>query len=98
MVDYTKKKYRQESWFRWKGGKKLADELRTFYTNKRVFDRLGQSVPMVPSPKPKCRLCGAIRRLFPASRGSIAARRQWRGLTPAARKLRMMPAVGKAAK
>lgn len=41
MVDYTKPAMRDESWRRWKGGKKLADDLRVFYTNKRVFDRLG---------------------------------------------------------
>lgn len=52
MVDYTKPAMRDESWRRWKGGQKLADELRTFYTNKRVFDRLGQSVPTAAGEKP----------------------------------------------
>lgn len=46
MVDYTKPELRDESWWRWKGGSKLATELRNFYTAKHVFDRLGQSVPL----------------------------------------------------
>lgn len=40
MVDYTKKEMRDESWRRWKGGKKLAEDLRIFYTSKRALDRI----------------------------------------------------------
>lgn len=46
MVDYTKKELRDESWLRWKGGSKLASELRNFYTAKSVFARLGEKVPL----------------------------------------------------
>lgn len=46
MVDYTKPAMRDESWRRWKGGAKLANQLRDFYTSKRVFERLGQAVPL----------------------------------------------------
>lgn len=49
MVDYTKDVMRDETWRRWKGGQKLADELKAFYTNKRVFDRLAISNPMGPT-------------------------------------------------
>lgn len=40
MVDYTKPAMRDESWRRWKGGKKLADQLRVFYTSKSALDRI----------------------------------------------------------
>lgn len=40
MVDYTKKEMRDESWRRWKGGAKLAKELRVFYTTKKALDRV----------------------------------------------------------
>lgn len=46
MVDYTKPQYRDESWKRWKGGDQLAKDLNAFYTNKRVFDRLGAQQPL----------------------------------------------------
>lgn len=49
MVDYTKKELRQESWLRWKGGAKLAEDLRQFYTNKRVWDRLAAQNPLAPT-------------------------------------------------
>lgn len=50
MVDYTKPTMRDESWRRWKGGKKLADELRTFYTAKHVFGRIAaQNSALGPS-------------------------------------------------
>ena len=46
MVNYSNPLMRDETWRRWKGGQKLADDLRNFYTSKRVFDRLGQQVPL----------------------------------------------------
>lgn len=50
MVDYTKDVMRDETWRRWKGGTKLAEDLRNFYTNPRVFARLAaQGNPMGPS-------------------------------------------------
>lgn len=52
MVDYTLPQFRDETYRRWEGGDKLAADLRAFYTNKRVFDRLGQSVPLA-SPEAK---------------------------------------------
>lgn len=52
MVDYTKPTMRDETWRRWKGGQKLADELRAFYTHKRVFDRLGAQVPLAGASSP----------------------------------------------
>lgn len=48
MVDYTKPAMRDETWRRWKGGKKLADELRTFYTAKHVFERQAALNPALP--------------------------------------------------
>lgn len=50
MVDYTKPAMRDETWRRWKGGKKLADELRNFYTAKHVFDRQAALNPASPGP------------------------------------------------
>lgn len=50
MVDYTKPAMRDETWRRWKGGTKLAEDLRNFYTNPRVWTRLGQANPMTPIP------------------------------------------------
>lgn len=50
MVDYTKKTMRDETWRRWKGGKKLANELRNFYTAKHVFDRQAALNPATPGP------------------------------------------------
>lgn len=50
MVDYTKPEMRDETWRRWKGGQKLADDLRAFYTNQRVFKRLAFQNPMAPTP------------------------------------------------
>lgn len=52
MVDYTQPTMRDETWRRWKGGQKLADELRAFYTNQRVFDRLAIANPMAPTVVP----------------------------------------------
>lgn len=49
MVDYTKPAMRDESWRRWKGGAKLAEDLRQFYTNKRVWDRLGMASSPISS-------------------------------------------------
>ena len=34
---------RDESWRRWKGGTKLADELRVFYTSKGAMDRIARN-------------------------------------------------------
>lgn len=49
MVDYTKPAMRDETWRRWKGGKKLADDLRTFYTAKHVFGRLAANNAVMAS-------------------------------------------------
>lgn len=43
MVDYTKKEMRDETWRRWRGGKKLADDLRAFYTSKTAMDRVARN-------------------------------------------------------
>lgn len=40
MVDYTGRARRDESWRRWRGGKKLATDLRVFYTTKTALDRI----------------------------------------------------------
>lgn len=40
FYDATKKERRDESWRRWKGGQKLADQLRVFYTSKSALDRI----------------------------------------------------------
>lgn len=52
MVDYTKPAMRDETWRRWKGGSKLADELRNFYTNERVWKRQAVQNPMGPALPP----------------------------------------------
>lgn len=49
MVDYTKPEMRDATWRIWKGGQKLADELRSFYTKKNVFDRIAAQNPMGPA-------------------------------------------------
>lgn len=50
MVDYTKPGMRDETWRRWKGGQKLADELRSFYTAKHVFGRIATQNAVLGSP------------------------------------------------
>lgn len=52
MVDYTKAEMRDESWRRWKGGAKLSEQLRNFYTNKRVFDRLAADAARLGTASP----------------------------------------------
>lgn len=52
MVDYTKAEMRDESWRRWKGGAKLSEQLRDFYTNKRVFDRLAADAARLGTASP----------------------------------------------
>lgn len=49
MVDYTKPAFRDVQWNIWKGGKKLQRQLQSFYTNKRVWDRLAAANPMGPT-------------------------------------------------
>lgn len=42
---------RDESWLRWKGGDKLAADLRLFYTAPHALKRLGESQPFQAATK-----------------------------------------------
>lgn len=65
MVDYNQRKLRDESWWRWKGGKKLAAELNQFYTTKAAWDRIARQNAMGPtqpaSSPTTCKGCEARR-------------------------------------
>lgn len=63
MVDYTKPAMRDESWRRWKGGKKLADELRLFYTSKTALDRIARATALATGK--------------PAANGDTSAKRKY---------------------
>lgn len=61
MVDYTKKPMREESWFRWKGGDKLAAKLRLQYTTPAALARIAALNPMASNKTPGCKGCAARR-------------------------------------
>lgn len=71
MVDYTRPAMRDESYRRWKGGQKLANELRLFYTSKARLDQIAASNPMAPK-ETACKGCknrrDAIRRAWNQTR------------------------------
>lgn len=81
MVDYTKPTMRDETWRRWKGGKKLADQLRDFYTNPRVWARLGQAAPMLGPTLPAA--AETVRRAAIARSTSTSSRSGFGGFNPA---------------
>lgn len=55
MVDYTDPLMRDETYRRWKGGSKLADELRKFYTSPAALKRIAanNASAMGPGLPPK---------------------------------------------
>lgn len=64
MVDLTKKPLREESWFRWKGGDKLAAKLRLQYTTPAALARIAAMNPMASDKTPGCKGCAARRKVI----------------------------------
>lgn len=48
MVDYTKPAMRDESWRRWKGGAKLSEALKVFYTTPAAAARIASMNAVTP--------------------------------------------------
>lgn len=97
MVNYARKEMRDETWRRWRGGKKLADDLRAFYTSKTAMDRVAKNNGFGSSPSPNGavktrgqRLAGIFfsdkrtrgRSGFPVKRGMMRPRRSPRAHLP----------------
>lgn len=75
MVDLTKKPMREESWFRWKGGKKLAEKLRLQYTTPERLAQLGIQNTMTSDKG--CKLCKKARTLTRSAFRQMQRRTSW---------------------
>lgn len=75
MVDLTKKPLREESWFRWKGGKKLAEKLRLDYTTPERLAQLG--IQNTVTSNKGCKLCKKARTLTRSAFRQMRRRVSW---------------------